>query len=246
MKQTHWSVRLKAAAAVLIFSVLMLATLVSADEDNKKYTIKTVPGDYAIQANVKLSGSGTGFHAKLLVCTATAATSFGIQYDQHAPAPYTGKACFMYENVMSNAPGGQRYDRLGQTALKVKSKLMLAFTKRTGEVSFYVNGYKIGSVVNPNLRNRQVYLRVEGCARKRGDKVKAVFTNIKLKRQGIYNKKYPWSLRVFDTNKKIRSNISKFVSSRKIVVSGKIAGISSAADWDSAYNSVSGVVQFME
>ncbi len=246
MKRERLSARIKAGFAVMLFAVCMFAMLASADENNKKYTIRTVPGDYAIQADVKLSGSGSGYHAKLLVCTATSACSFGIQFDKHAPAPYTGKACFMYENILSNAAGGQKYGRLGQSALKTKCRLMLAFTKKTGRVSFYVNGYKIGTVKNKNLKNKQVYLRVEGSARKKGDKVKAVFYNIKLKRAGKYEKSYPWRLRVFDTNKKIKSNISKYATAKKIVISGKIAGISSSSDWDSAYNSVSGIVQFME
>ena len=127
--------RVMTGLAVCLFAVLMLSMLVSADEKNKKYNIRTVPGDYAIQADVTLSGSGSGYHAKLLVCTATAATSFGIQFDKHAAAPYTGKAAFMYENIMSNHPGGQKYGWYGQSALKTKCRLMLAFTKKTGKVT---------------------------------------------------------------------------------------------------------------
>ena len=244
MTKKNWHARLMAGLALCALAVLMFTMLVSADEKNKKYTIKTVPGDYAIQADVTLSGSGSGYHAKLLVCTASAATSFGIQSDKHAAAPYTGKAAFMYENILSNYRGGQKYGWYGQSALKTKVRLMLAFKKKSGKVTFYVNGYKMGSVKNKNLKNKQVYLRVEGSARKKGDKINAVFSNIKLKRAGKYQKKYPWKLRVFDTNKKIKSNISQFASSRTITISGKIAGI--GGDWDSNYGSVSGVVQFME
>ena len=236
--------RVMSGLAICLFAVLMLSMLVSAGETKKKYDIRTVPGDYAIQADVTLSGSGSGFHAKLLVCTATAATSFGIQFDKHAAAPYTGKAAYMYENILSNRAGGQKYGWYGKSALKKKCRLMLAFTKKTGKVTFYVNGRKVGSVKNKNLKNKQVYLRVEASARKKGDKVRAVFRNIRLKRAGKYDGKYPWKLRVFDTNKKMKSNISKYASSKLIIIAGKIAKIS--GDWDSNYGSVSGIVQFNE
>ncbi len=65
--------------------------------------------EYTIETDMVLSGSGSGYHAKLVACTATSAVSFGIQYDKHARAPYTGKAWFMIENVAHNGAGGQNY-----------------------------------------------------------------------------------------------------------------------------------------
>ena len=231
----------------LIMTALLMCMCVRADEDNRQYTIKTVPADYAIQTDVTLNGSGTGYHAKILVCTATAATSFGIQFDQHAAAPYTGKAAFMVENIRSNYAGGQSYSWVGQTALGLESNLMLGFQKKTGTINMYVNGYQVASVKNPNLRGKQVYMRVEASARKKGDSVTASFENIKLKRNGKYKKNYKWKTRIFNTGKGLKANIVKFTKKTKsIVISGKLGGISSGADWDSAYEQVSGIVQFLE
>lgn len=70
-------------------------------------TVANTASEYTIETDMVLSGSG--YHAKLVACTATSAVSFGIQYDKHARAPYTGKAWFMIENVAHNGAGGQNY-----------------------------------------------------------------------------------------------------------------------------------------
>ena len=72
----------------------------------------------AIEADITLTGSGSGYHAKLVLCTPTSAVSYGIQYDKCASAPYTGKAMAMIENVASNAAGGQSYSRPGNRELQ--------------------------------------------------------------------------------------------------------------------------------
>jgi len=235
------------AMLALVMAAFLICSAAHADEINKQYTIKNVPGDYAIQTDVELNGSGSGFHAKLIVATASAATSFGIQFDRHTIAPYTAKAAFMVENIRSNYAGGQDYSWIGQSALGVTTRLMLAFQKKTGKVTMYINGYPVASVKNPSLRNKQVYLRVEGSARKRGDAVSATFRDIKLKRNGKYKKNYKWKYEIFNTGKGLTADVVSFSRKDKsIVISGKLGGISRNQDWDSAYNSVSSVVQFLE
>ena len=52
---------------------------------------------------------------------------------------------------------------------------------------------------------------------------------------------------IFDTGKGLSADIQCFSKKDKdIVISGKLGGISRSQDWDSAYNSVSSVVQFLE
>ena len=235
----------RVAGVAMVLAVFFMCICAGADEANRQYNIKNVPGDYAIQADVNLNGSGSGFHAKILVCTATAATSFGIQFDRHAAAPYTGKAAFMVENIMSNYAGGQAYSWVGQSALGVTSRLMLSFQKKTGLVTLYVNGYPVSAVRNPNLKGQQVYMRVEASARKSGDSVDASFKNIQLKRNGKYKKSAKWRTRTFNTGKGLEADIVNFSKkSKEIEISGRLKGISSSQDWDSAYESVSGIVQF--
>ena len=84
----------------------------------KGKTIVNTKSNYAIEADIALSGSGSGYHAKLVMGTAVSAVSFGIQYDSCAVAPYTGKTMALIENVASNNAGGQKYTRPGNKALK--------------------------------------------------------------------------------------------------------------------------------
>ncbi len=202
---------------------------------------------YAIEADVKLTGSGTGYHAKLVAATASSAVSFGIQFDNYAVSPYTGKAAFLCENVVSNASGGQTYTRCSYGSSKYASTgktyhLMIAITKK-GVVDLYVNEEKVGSVKNSGLANTTVYLRVEGSARKNGDKVKATFSNIGQKKNGSIVET-PTVSAIWLTGEGLKTNTSVGATPSKITVSGTLKGLTSAQDWDNAYGIVSGTVQF--
>ena len=241
-RRMYYRVKKASLAVIFILSTLLLSTTFFAAK--KEYTIKNVKADYAIEADVSLSGSGSGYHAKLIVCTATAATSFGIQFDTATRADYANVPAFMIENVMSNAAGGQSYYWVGKGQPERTYRLMLAFKKKSGKVSVYIDGQKVKTVKNPNLKNQKVCLRVEGSARKKNDSVTAVFSNIRIKNSKKYKKAKKWRTVIFDTNKGLRSDVSRFDSDEKIVITGKIKGISKHSDWDSAYQSVSGIVQF--
>ena len=222
---------------------------------NNDYTLsarKTAPADitntsswYAIEADVRLTGSGTGYHAKLVAATPTSAVSFGLQYDKRAVAPYTGKTAFLVENVASNNAGGQTYTRTGLGSLNTTYHLMMTVQKN-GRCDFYVNGEKKGSVTNSCLANQIVYLRVEGSGRKNGDSVNAVFSNIRVKGSGTYDASKIWPTHNFDTNAGIHSDVSAFSTSRKITIKGKVQGLTAQQDWDNAYGIVSGITQFVE
>lgn len=195
----------------------------------------------AIEADITLKGSGTGYHAKLVLCTPTSAVSFGIQYDQCAAAPYTGKAMAMIENVKSNAAGGQTYSRPGNKQLKLgKTYHMMITVDKKGKGNVYLDYKKIGSFSNAGLANQAVYIRVEGAVRLNGDKVNATFDNIRLKQGGTYvaGKKYGgW---IPKSNKSIKTK--KTDNKNKVVISGRGSGIN--GDWDSDYENVSGIFQF--
>lgn len=64
---------------------------VLSQKPKKGNTIVNTKSAYAIEADISLKGSGSGYHAKLVMGTAVSAVSFGIQYDSCAVAPYTGK-----------------------------------------------------------------------------------------------------------------------------------------------------------
>ena len=207
----------------------------------KGYTLANVKASTGIEADITLSGSGTGYHAKLVLVTPVSAVSYGIQFDQYAAAPYTGKAMAMIENVASNAAGGQQYSRPGNKSLKVGKKYHLMLTINSkGKGNVYLDYKKIGSFSNSQLANQAVYPRVEGAVRLNGDSVKATFDNIKLTRGGVVQTGILPDGQIFHSNKGIKTKRTK--NKNKVVISGKGTGIH--GDWDSDYENVSGIYQF--
>lgn len=212
---------------------------------NVKSMIADVDCKSAIEADVTLNGTGTGSHAKLVICTATSAVSFGLQYDTCAVAPYTGKTMVMMENVFSNAAGGQQYTRPGDVEVALGQKVHLMVTiNEDGSGAVYVNNQQVGTYSNPGLAGQHLYLRVEGSARLNGDTVDAKFENIKLKNGEAYNPDQKWPTNDFTTCSTIHYTCADPAESWKnITISGVVSGLAPGQDWDSAYEQVSGIVQ---
>lgn len=201
---------------------------------------------YAIESDVTLTGSGGGYHAKLVIGTGSAAVSFGIQFDNYAVSPYTGKAAFLVENVMSNASGGQTYTRFAYDSSKYASTgttyhLMITVSQK-GVVNVYVNYVLVGTVTNSNLAGQTLYCWLEGSARKNGDSVKAVFSNIQIAEKGAIVASPMVSYVRKATG--ISTNAAVNVAPSSITISGTLSGLTSSQDWDSAYDSCSGYVRF--
>lgn len=195
----------------------------------------------AIEADITLTGSGSGYHAKLVLCTPTSAVSYGIQYDKCASAPYTGKAMAMIENVASNAAGGQSYSRPGNRELQPgKTYHMMMTVDKKGNGNVYLDYKKIGSFSNAGLANQAVYIRVEGAVRLNGDQVKATFDNIKLRQGGKLEADKKYGGWFPSSNKGIKTK--KVDNKNKVIISGTGSGIN--GDWDSDYENVSGIFQF--
>ncbi len=195
----------------------------------------------AIEADITLTGSGSGYHAKLVLCTPTSAVSYGIQYDKYASAPYSGKAMAMIENVASNAAGGQSYSRPGNRELQLgKTYHMMMTVDKKGNGNVYLDYKKIGSFSNAGLANQAVYIRVEGAVRLNGDQVKATFDNIKLRQGGKLEADKKYGGWFPSSNKGIKTK--KVDNKNKVIISGTGSGIN--GDWDSDYENVSGIFQF--
>lgn len=206
------------------------------------YTIENTDSYAAIEADVKLEGTGTGSHAKLVICTPTAAVSFGLQYDSFAVG---AKTMCLIENIRSNNPGGQTYIHPNNQVVNLGNTYHLMLTlNKNGTGSVFLNNKKIGDYNNSSLANQStVYLRVEGSARIDGDSVKATFSNIKLKTNSTYNASKNWKTQKFITNPTMKV---ESISSTKIVISGTISGLGEGYDWDKKYNNVSAIIQFVE
>ena len=222
-------------------------------------TISNTASHHTIEADVSLAGFGTGYHAKLVMAAPDAAVSFGIQFDNAAVAPYTSKAAFIIENIASNNIGGQSYHRADYLAgLETTYHLMLTLDT-DGSYVGYVNGTEVIRGRNSNLANRSdIYLRVEGAARKSGDGITARFSNIKLKQFGNYNPDKRWFATPqfnidngistsIDGAKVDNSPLSRRFVSNDIVFNGQLTNLPPNADWDTQgyYDKVSGLIQFI-
>lgn len=209
----------------------------------KKNSIKSV----GIEADITLDGSGTGYHGKLVMGNGVAAVSFGIQFDEYASAPYTGRSVALIENISSNSAGGQTYIRPGNMDLKRKKTYHLMMIARgDGNYDVYVDYKKIGSCYNANVKNPE-WFRIEAAGRLNGDKVNISFKNVKCgtmawasKINGLgvlgdglkYNK--------IKSNPGVKSTYDKKTNTIKF--NGTIKGMN--GDWDVDYERASGIIQF--
>lgn len=207
-------------------------------------TLMNTKAVYGVEADVKLNGSGSGYHAKLVIGTPTSAVSFGMQYDVGAANPYGSRNMALIENVASNAPGGQQYVRPGDFEFQRNKFYHLMITcdaKGNGEV--YVDYKKIGSFSQPNLTKGNIYLWVEVSGRLNGDGVDAEFANIKSKDKYsginvIGNSQDYQRCRHDRTNAGLKCKYNKKTNTVRLY--GKITNLQ--GDWDSAYNGVSYVL----
>lgn len=201
-----------------------------------------------IEADVKLSGSGSGYHAKLVMGNATSAVSFGMQYDQGAQGAYAGKNMALIENISSNASGGQNYSRPGNIQLKLnKTYHLMMVSNGNGYVDVYIDYKKVGGCYQESMKNL-AWFRIEAAGRRNGDKVNVEFSNVKLGAQsdgasnmkvlGDQHRNLKWG--------KISSNpgiSGKFDKKTNVIkFTGTITDLH--GDWDSDFERASGIFQF--
>ena len=237
--------RWKACVLAAAMFVTTLSPVMQTKAGETKWTVENVKSRYAIEADVKLMGDGVGSHAKLVLVSPLSGVSFGIQYDKGARAPYTGRAMLIMENIKSNDPGGQRYywPKDIEVDLGKFYHLMLALDE-DGRTDVYLEHKKVATYYNKKLKNEsgelEIRPRVEASAKYNGDVVDAVFKNIEVKDDVITVVDIFDAYRI-DTCKDIKSRIT---STGNVSIYGKLTGLTDDQDWDSAYEAVSGIVQF--
>ncbi len=227
-------------AAMMTVSMLPAMT---AEAKQKKVTIDDVDVYEAMEADVRVTGSGSGYHAKMVFAAPLSAFSLGIQHDQFAAAPYTGKTMLIVENILSNEPGGQSYYRPKHIELKPGKKyhLMMTLTE-AGKIAVYMNYKKIASYKNRGLAKTKVWPRVEASARLNGDRVRAEFSDVQVKND-IYDEADEFTPVKLDLAPQIHS---KIIDNSHFIISGTLSGLVPGHDWDSAYEQVSGIVQYQD
>ncbi len=231
---------------------------------SKTYTIDNVPYPCAIEADVTMTGGGSGYQAKLVFVTPTSGITFGPQFDTGARAPYTNRNVLLVENILHNGAGGQDYQwpnaagggidvPLGQPI-----HIMLGYDFN-GDFSVYYNGELVGTYNNPkmvlptqDLRNT-MKVRVEVSAKHDGDSVNTLFSNIKIKNTDgplkIWGNPYPLlscpsiTTELLDPLPLVGDADVTKQYNRTIRIYGTLSGIG-GLDWDSAYDRVSGIMEF--
>jgi len=212
--------------------------------------IMNTPCDAAIEGDMILhSGKGTGSHAKFVLQNATAAVSFGLQYDQGASGGYGGKTAFLVENITQSS---QKYSRYGLGSRDEYWHIMMTYTEATDTIDCYVNGELRASVKNKKFKDANGVCSVlqgslEGAGRLEGDQVDVEFKNVKLKNCSEYNPKqyFAPSIRKIG-NKGITVETYGAPNNNgenRYKIYGKILDLK-GKDWDSDPNNVQGVVNF--
>lgn len=210
-------------------------------------TLANMKGSKAvgIEADVTLDGAGTGYHAKLVMGNAASAVSFGIQYDQFAATPYSGRSVALIENISSNAAGGQTYIRPGNKDLKRKKTYhLMMIAKGDGNYDVYVDYKKIGSCYQPAVKQPEWY-RIEAAGRLNGDKVNASFKNVKCGNlnyggiEGLFVLGDNLTFHKVKSNPGIKYKLDKKTNTIKFT--GTIRDMN--GDWDVDYERASGIIQ---
>lgn len=153
--------------------------------DTAPLTIDDDPAYASIEALVNLRGTGTGYHAKVVI-SGGAVASFGIQFEEHISAAFpriTGNTAYMVENVMSHAtdpgPIGKEYLYLKSAPLRRYSKIRLSWYQEDNTLRFYVDDEEIGRTTT--TMQPPFIFAVEGSTAHDGDSIEAAFQNIRVK-----------------------------------------------------------------
>ena len=109
-----------------------------------------------------------------------------------------------------------------------------------GNINTYFNGRIIGTYHNSKLAGKKIRPRVEASAKHNGDVVDVDFSHIRIKDDPIDEVYAFWPYEI-DTAKRINS---KIINNTHVKIYGKLTDLKEGEDWDSAYEAVSGIVQF--
>ncbi len=217
-----------------------------------QWNIDNIPAPFAMEADITMTGSGSGYQAKLVFVSPTSGVTFGPQFDVGAAAPYTGRNVLLYEGILHNGAGGQDYQRPGggiDVPLGQPMHLMMGLDY-DGTCTMYYNGNLIASYNNPqmalsaikSLPSPDLKARVEVSGKHNGDSVNTTFTNIKIK--NVNESVKVWGLVPQASCPTIVPSVMEGEYNKNIQISGTVSGIGAGQDWDSAYDAVSGIMQF--
>ena len=161
---------------------------------------------FAVDANLNVSGSGNGYHGKLMLGDNVGDNvSFGIQVDNGNGMDngvWVGKGLYISENIADggvHAGGTATYTAYGPAPIGQTIHVRVAYYGDTKLAAFFVNGKLVGSQnvafkAGPSAKNailnskrtglsstNALYMiSIQGAAKDRGDSVSDIFTGIQI------------------------------------------------------------------
>ena len=139
----------------------------------------------AFSSDITLNGSGDGYHAKIVLWNIF---SLGVQYDNGAAVPYTGKHAVLVENIEEPWSTGpttvNEYVHPGFTMAPGEKHNYAFGLTRDGRIDCFFDRKKFASYQNKHaVDERATYYwpHVEAIAKHEGDTVDAKFENVVIK-----------------------------------------------------------------
>ena len=134
--------------------------------------MKTVTPTLVYQTTMQLTGSGSGWHGKIVIQDGNTGISFGIQHDNHSALGFSGKDALMFESVRNNP--GYHYYKAFKAVDPGWHVIRLEYYKSQNIAKGYCDGEYIGQVPTQSLGS-SLLLTWEAVPRLSGDTVDASF-----------------------------------------------------------------------
>lgn len=162
------------------------------------------PAYASIEADVTLSGRGTGYYAKIDISSSKASNgkiaAWGVNYEQgvHNLGPkFSNNTCFIIENIRDHANVGgsigKQYIRYPGAQTNSNERIRLSYYS-DGTIGYYVND-RLYDRISTSLTPPFIFT-VEGSCARNGDYISAVFRNVRVKagdRRANYGTINQWS-----------------------------------------------------
>ncbi|MDR1815151.1 MAG: InlB B-repeat-containing protein [Clostridiales Family XIII bacterium] len=131
--------------------------------------------DLAVETTLAMTGSGSGYHAKIVIGTASSAISFGFFYDEGSGRPAAGSQEIFFESVYN---GGANFtvNGYGTVSPGSKHRIRLEIYNSSKTAKGYVDGKYVGSAPT-NKMGGGGYIDLLALSKYSGESVNATFAD---------------------------------------------------------------------
>jgi glucan-binding YG repeat protein len=172
------------------------ALRISATFDYNGYTYKTnskgeitskkMKCDMAIETDITVSGTGTGWHGKIAVLDGYKAISFGIQHDSMSALGFPSQDALMFESIPDLATAANPHYQAFKAVGPGKHRIRLELYRSEGVAKGYCDGAFVGQVPMAAVGDNGIRaVTLEAIPRKTGDTANVKFSNIVIDVKGV-------------------------------------------------------------